>query len=77
VDYVSHRYLTEHHILITCSQRGYYQLDHGVTASQNAIYYFQGQLAQAKASSTRKGPVAGKEYTYRDRFGIAEHNYSA
>jgi hypothetical protein len=58
-------------------QRGYYQLDKGVTASQNSIYYFQGQLAQASARSALKGPVTGKEYTYRDAFGIASVNYSA
>jgi len=51
--------------------RGYYQLDKKVTASQNAIYYFQGQLQQATARSTLTGPILGKDYTYRDSFGLA------
>lgn len=46
-------------------QRGYYQLDRGVTAYQQAKYYFQGQLEEATARSTLVGPVDGKDYTYR------------
>ncbi|CAG7845999.1 Uncharacterized secreted protein ARB_07590 Flags: Precursor [Serendipita indica DSM 11827] len=54
----------------TVDYRGYYQLDNKVTATQQAVYYFQGQLQQATARSTLKGPVAGNTYTYRDQFDL-------
>ncbi|KAJ2916828.1 hypothetical protein MD484_g3534, partial [Candolleomyces efflorescens] len=43
--------------------RGYYQLDSKVTASQQSIYYFQGQVKQATARSNLVGPVPGKSVT--------------
>ncbi|PPQ99392.1 hypothetical protein CVT24_005375 [Panaeolus cyanescens] len=50
--------------------RGYYYLDNKVTANQQSIYYFQGQLVEATARSTLTGPVLGKDYTYRDSFDL-------
>ncbi|KAF8159145.1 hypothetical protein B0H34DRAFT_796446 [Crassisporium funariophilum] len=50
--------------------RGYYQLDKKVTAAQQAIYYFQGNVQQATARSTITGPVDGAYYTYRDSFDL-------
>ncbi|KAG8749733.1 hypothetical protein FRC14_001137 [Serendipita sp. 396] len=42
--------------------RGLYQLSDKVTATQKAIYYFQGHPEQATASSVFTGPVRGEEY---------------
>ncbi|TEB35279.1 hypothetical protein FA13DRAFT_1624387, partial [Coprinellus micaceus] len=50
--------------------RGYYQLDNKVTASQQSIYYFQGEIIQATARSNLNGPVSGNYYTYRDQFDL-------
>ncbi|KDR73311.1 hypothetical protein GALMADRAFT_270136 [Galerina marginata CBS 339.88] len=57
--------------LATVDYRGYYQLDSKVTATQQSIYYFQGQLAQATAHSNLVGLVTGSDYTYRDAFDLA------
>ncbi|KAJ2928593.1 hypothetical protein H1R20_g8528, partial [Candolleomyces eurysporus] len=50
---------------------GDYQLGSGVTASYQAIYYFQGQLVQAPASSSITGPASGEDYISRDPFDLA------
>ncbi|KAG8811012.1 hypothetical protein FRC17_002665, partial [Serendipita sp. 399] len=56
--------------IATVDYRGFYSLDWKVKAIQSAIYYFQGQTKQATASSTRVGPIPGKDYLYRDNFDI-------
>jgi len=60
----------------TVDYRGYYQLDSKVSATQDATYYFQGQLEEATAHSDLLGPVAGDDYTYRDEFDITSTSYS-
>ena len=56
--------------------RGYYQLDRGVTASQDSLYYFQGQIQQTSAHGYLAGPVDAKEYNFRDTFPLASTSYS-
>ncbi len=50
--------------------KGYVALDSGVSAQQTSTYYFQGQSAQARLSSTMYGPAA-HGYTIRDTLGIS------
>ncbi|TEB35281.1 hypothetical protein FA13DRAFT_1332428 [Coprinellus micaceus] len=58
----------------TVDYRGFYQLDSKVSASQQSIYYFQGEKIQSTARSDLVGPVDGKEYTYRDEFDLVSTN---
>ncbi|KAG8834900.1 hypothetical protein FRC17_006447 [Serendipita sp. 399] len=48
--------------IATVDYRGFYQLDAKVTATQRAVYHFQGQLKEAVARSTLTGPIAGQDY---------------
>ncbi|KAJ7581345.1 hypothetical protein C8J56DRAFT_1057339 [Mycena floridula] len=57
-------------------KRGFYQLDTKVKALHDAIYYFQGQIVQAEATSTLLGPVDGANYVYRDEFDLTPTIYS-
>ncbi|KAH6905788.1 hypothetical protein BKA70DRAFT_1291074 [Coprinopsis sp. MPI-PUGE-AT-0042] len=56
----------------TIDYRGYYQLDNKVTASQNSIYYFQGQTQQATARSAFVGPIDGGDYLFRDTYDLTQ-----
>lgn len=49
--------------------RGFYDISAGASGSQQAIYYFQGNLAQARLSSVFKGPIVG-DYLISDSIGI-------
>jgi len=56
--------------IVNVDYRGFYDLDTGVNGYHDASYYFQGQLAQADATSTINGPIAGADYVYRDSFSL-------
>jgi len=62
--------------LATVDYRGFYQLDSGVQAIQNAVYYWQSALIEAVANGDITGPVVGDEYTYRNMFNITSAVYS-
>ena len=51
--------------IVSLDYRGYASLPAGVTATQEAYYYFAGQTAQTKSSSTFKGPY-DSDYHTRD-----------
>jgi hypothetical protein len=62
--------------IVDVDYRGFYQLDSKVKAYHDASYYFQGQLAQAAASSVLSGPVSGANYIFRDEFNLTPTIYS-
>jgi len=62
--------------LTSVDYRGFYQLDSKVTATQSALYYFQGNLIQSNANGNLVGPVTGAEYTYRNSFSFSNSNTS-
>lgn len=49
--------------------RGYVGLDAGVTASQTSTYYFQGSAAQARLSTSLRGPLSAN-YKIKDTLAI-------
>ncbi|KAF2400247.1 hypothetical protein EJ06DRAFT_577531, partial [Trichodelitschia bisporula] len=51
-------------------QRGYLQLDPGVSATLAATYYFSGQTKQSRLARTFTGPYAG-DYLKRDQADVA------
>ncbi|EEB89876.1 hypothetical protein MPER_11981, partial [Moniliophthora perniciosa FA553] len=62
--------------IVDVDYRGFYQLDDKVKGLHDAVYYFQGQLVQSEATSTLVGPIAGKNYVYRDEFNLTPTIYS-
>ncbi|KAF8969181.1 hypothetical protein BDZ97DRAFT_1796418 [Flammula alnicola] len=62
--------------VVNADFRGYYQLDSKVTAVQDSLYYFQGNLNQATTYNTLVGPVDGADYTYRSPFNLTFTNLS-
>ncbi|CAA7263569.1 unnamed protein product [Cyclocybe aegerita] len=59
--------------LLSVDYTTYYHLDAKITADQQVTYYFKGELQQGTTRSTFVGPMAPREYTYRDQydFGFA------
>ncbi len=49
--------------------RGFYNLSAGASGSQQALYYFQGNLQQARLNTIFRGPTSG-DYTISDTLGI-------
>lgn len=49
--------------------RGYYNISAGARGSQTALYYFQGNLQQARLNTVFQGPTEG-DYTISDTLGI-------
>src|SRR5262249_24190244 len=57
------------------SQRGFVDVDPGVTATQQSTYSFQGDMHQAALRSTATGPAYGA-YSITDTLGIAAQVWS-
>ncbi|KAJ3409932.1 hypothetical protein HDV05_004154 [Chytridiales sp. JEL 0842] len=55
--------------IATIDYRGYMDLDGGVKGTQSAIYYFQGEVAEARKETDFWGPRT-ESYTIRDSFGL-------
>ena len=49
--------------------RGFYDISAGASGSQQALYYFQGNLQQARLNTVFNGPTTG-DYTLSDTLGI-------
>lgn len=49
--------------------RGFYNVSAGASGSQQALYYFQGNLNQARLNTVFKGPTSG-DYTLSDTLGV-------
>ncbi|KAK7049326.1 hypothetical protein VNI00_005927 [Paramarasmius palmivorus] len=45
--------------IVDVDYRGFYSLDDKVKAFHDSVYYFQGQIVQAEATSTLVGPIPG------------------
>lgn len=49
--------------------RGFYNISAGASGSQQALYYFQGNLAQARLNTVFNGPTSG-DYTLSDSLSV-------
>jgi len=58
------------------TSRGFFFLDSGVTASQDALYYFQGSPNQATTENSLSGPVPGAYYDFTASFDLVFTNLS-
>jgi len=62
--------------IATADYRGYVELPAGMTATQESIYYFQGEVAQVSANCNFVGPVS-KDYLVHDEIPLTSVVWSS